>query len=184
MYWNFHKPEDKNCDSASRNMDELRKWSKCSLVFSIAFSLVFYLVFSLVFSIVSSLVFSLMFSLVFSLVVSLSGFLRVLWVCAQSMLRVCSECVGAWKPENLNLQRAFLPIYIVTCSSNLNCVVLLFVAFVCLLRELRALHELHWVAFCSDLEQLFWPYDTGMSENLKNSNDSWYVMMIHINQNI
>ena len=90
MYCNFHKPE-KNRDSASRNIDELRKWSKCSLVFSIAFSLVFHLVFSLVFSIVSSCIFSDVLSGVLT-----SGLSEWFLECAQSVLWVCWS-MEAWK---------------------------------------------------------------------------------------
>ena len=46
---------------------------------------------------------------------------------------------------NLHLQRAFPSINIVTFSSSFNCFVCLIVAFVCSLRELRALRELFQV---------------------------------------
>ena len=99
----------------------------------------------------------------------LEGSLSLCAEYAQSVLWVCWS-MEAWIHK---FAKAFLPIDIVKCSSNLNCVVLLFVAFVCLLREL---HKLLWVAFCSDLEQLFWPYITGMSENLKTEMivDMWW----------
>ena len=81
-----------------------------------------------------------MFSPVLSPVVSL----RVCSELAQSVLRVCSECAGAWKPvynrkgisAHIHFQWAFCPY----TSRNFNCTVRLIVAFLCLLHELCALH--------------------------------------------
>ena len=79
---------------------------------------------------------------------------------------VCStmcNCVGAWKPGFICK----------SISAYIHCHIFwqlqlhfsLIVAFVVLLRELRVLHELLWVALscidrvvCSDLEQVLWPY--------------------------
>ena len=98
-----HCMKNRNSNGTSWDVGALHKWNECSL------------------RVLSSVLFCVFSGVLFSV--------------------LCSECVGAWKPVNIakgisahiHLQRASLPIYIVTFSSNFNCVVCLIVAFVCLL---------------------------------------------------